>query len=188
MKIPINLASQPFRRDRLAIVALALAIMALAGTLGMLVSLALASRAELAGTRGAIARLERQTRAAAAEQARLEGVLHRPENFDVLERSIFLNTLLYRKGISWTRILADLEQAMPHNVRVVSIRPWVNARNEISLEMNVGAEALEPMIEMLKQLQASPVFSSVAVHSTLPPSQSEPLYRCRVSVNYAQKL
>ena len=61
------------------------------------------------------------------EQAELDAVLRKPENAEVLERSVFLNTLLLRKGISWTRILADLEKTMPHNVRIIQIHPSVDA-------------------------------------------------------------
>ena len=48
-----------------------------------------------------------------AEQAQLDAVLRKPENAEVLERSVFLNALLVRKGISWTRIFADLEKVLP---------------------------------------------------------------------------
>ncbi len=188
MTIPINLASQPFRRDRPIIVASVAVSLLLVGLLGALISLIMMDRSQLAATRAEIARLDGRIRATAREQASLDAVLRRPDNAEVLERSVFLNTLLYRKGISWTRIFADMEKSLPHNVRLISIRPWVNGQNEISLDMIVGAESPEPMIEMIKTLQASPLFSSVALHSQQPPSQSEPLYRFRVSVNYAQKL
>ena len=77
---------------------------------------------------------------------------------------------------------------MPYNVRIISIRPEVNAQNQIRLEMNVGAETTEPVIEMLKRLESSEMFGATYVHTSLPPSQSEPLFRFRVSVNYAQSL
>jgi hypothetical protein len=41
---------------------------------------------------------------------------------------------------------------------------------------------------MLAQLETSAVFGAIQVATGLPPSQSEPLYRYRVSVSYAQKL
>ena len=44
------------------------------------------------------------------------------------------------------------------------------------------------MIELLKNLEGSPQFGAVYSHSLLPPTQTDKLYRCRVSVNYAQKL
>ena len=56
-------------------------------------------------------------------------MLRKPENAEVLERSVFLNALLVRKGISWTRIFADLEKVLPHNVRIIQIHPSVDAQN-----------------------------------------------------------
>jgi len=188
MRIPVNLASQPFRRDRPLIVASTLLGVVLLGLLAALVSLALMERERLKETRSEVARLERRLRTLTADQGRVEAVLRKPENAEVLERSVFLNNLLHRKGISWTRIFADLETIMPHNVRVISIRPSVNAQNQILLEMNVGSETTEPVVEMLMRLEKSEVFGATYVHTSLPPSQNEPLYRYRVSVNYAQKL
>jgi type IV pilus assembly protein PilN len=188
MKIPINLASQPFRRDRpivVGAVALSLLLMAL---LGVLVWLARLDRAQLADSRQTLAQLERQLRAANAEQTRLDSVLRQPENAVVLERSIFLNALLTRKGISWTHIFADLEKTLPHNVRIISIRPSLNGQNQVSLDMVVGTESPEPMVAFLQQLEKSPLFGSTTWHSTVPPSQTNPLYQYRISVNYAQKL
>ena len=188
MKIPINLASQPFRRDRPVIVGAVALSVVLVGLLGLLVLLALADRAQLADSRDRIARLHSEIGALGAEQAALEAVLHKPENAQVLETSIFLNSLLYRKGISWTRIFADLEKVVPYNVRIISIRPSVNAQNQVTLDMVVGAEAPEPVIAFFRDLQESPLFGSVYLHTSVPPSQTNPLYQYRVSANYAQKL
>ena len=54
--------------------------------------------------------------------------------------------------------------------------------------MTVGAESPEPVIDLLKKLADSRLFGPAYLHSSLPPSQTEPLYRYRVSVTYAQKL
>lgn len=186
--VPINLASEPFRRLRPMLAASAGAGVLLLGLLALLVSFSVMQRGRAAETSRSIDRLQRQLRTLASEEARVESVLRRPENAEVLERSLFLNNLLYRKGISWTKIFDDLEKVLPHNVRLISVRPQVNARNEISLDMVVGAESGAPVVEMLKGLENSPQFGGTYVHSTLPPSQSEPLLRYRVSVNYAQKL
>jgi type IV pilus assembly protein PilN len=118
----------------------------------------------------------------------LEGALRQPDNAEVLERSRFLNGLLQRKGISWTRIFDDLEKVMPHNVRLFAVRPQVNPQNQIYLDMVVGAESGPPVVEMLKRLEAAPEFGDTYIHSTQPPSPAEPLVRYRVTVNYAQKL
>ncbi len=188
MKIPINLASQPFRRDRAMLAASIAAGLMLVGTLGVLISLILADRALLADVKSDVDGLNGQIGAATAEQERLDGVLRKPENAEVLERSVFLNALLYRKGISWTRIFADLEKTIPYNVKVLAIRPSVNSENQVMLDMTVGADSPEPVIQLYQALEESPLFGSVMEHSSLPPSQSDPLYRYRITVIYAQKL
>jgi type IV pilus assembly protein PilN len=165
----------------------ALAI-ALGGLFGLLLALEMMERGQMGDTRQQIARLEARIRELNADQAKLDAVLRQPENAAVLERSLFLNALLMRKGISWTKIFDDLEKTLPHNVRLISVRPMVNAQNQISLEMNVGAEGTQPIVDMLLRLESSDVFGATQVHSSLPPSQTDPLFRYRVSVNYAQKL
>ena len=188
MNISINLASQPFRRDRPLLIGSTIAGVLLFALFCLLVTLTLMERSRLAATRNEIASLETQLRRIGAEQAKLEAVLQRPENAQVLDRSLFLNSLIYRKGISWTKIFADLEEILPHNVRVISIRPSVNAQNQIVLEMSVGAEQTAPLLQLIVKLENSESFGHTSVSSILPPSQSEPLFRYRVNVNYAQKL
>jgi Tfp pilus assembly protein PilN len=186
MKIGINLATQPFRRDRPVLVLAGVLSTLLVALLGGLIYLAVAERGELADSRRDVDRLQRKIRAVSVEQQKLDAVLRRPENAEVLERSLFLNALLYRKGISWTRIFADLEKVVPYNVRIMSIHPTLNAQNKVVLDMRVGSESPEPVIVLLKRLEESPLFGQVYNHSSAPPSQSDPLWKYNVSVNYAQ--
>ena len=189
MKIPINLASEPFRRDRPMLVASGACAVLLVGLLGVLIFLIVAGRGRAQQTRIDVDRLSAQLRSMASEQAGLDATLRQPANAEVLQRSLLLNTLLERKSISWTRIFSDLEGVMPHNVRLISVRlPQINSRNEVLLDMVVGAKEPGPVIEFFKRLEESPRFGTIEGHSSLPPSQNEPLYRYRVSVNYAQKL
>jgi hypothetical protein len=188
MKIPINLASQPFRSDRAMLVASVATSVLLVASLGSLISLAMTDRAQLADLRNDVSRIKTQLRRETEQQQGLDNVLRRPENAVVLETSVFINTLLYRKGISWTRILADLERTMPARVKVLNIRPYVSGKNQLTLDMLVGAESAEPVIGLYKAMENSPLFGAVTQQSYLPPSQAEPLYRYRFMVNYAQKL
>ncbi|HUQ92333.1 MAG TPA: hypothetical protein VM120_11685 [Bryobacteraceae bacterium] len=188
MRIQINLSSEPFRRDRPWIVASTALSIILTVTLGVLVYLAVLGRDEALEARMEVEKARAQHQAMVGEQNRLESVLRRTENAEVIERSVFLNQLLVRKGISWTRIFADLEKVVPYNVRLIRIRPNLTPQSEIFLEMQVGAPSSEPVIEMLMRLESSPQFGATHVANILPPSQTEPLYRYTVNVNYAQKL
>lgn len=186
MRIALNLSSEPFRRDRHMVAASVATGLFLIGLLAMLVFLAVVERDQATEARQEIAGLRKGVAALNREQAQLAGLLQKPENLAVLDRVLFINTLLYRKGISWTKVFSDVESVLPYNVRLVSIRPQVDSRNEVFLNMAVGSQTQAPVIEMLKRMESSPLFGSVEVHTWIPPSQNEPLYRYQVSVNYGR--
>ena len=188
MKVPTNLATQPFRKDRPILFAAGLVGLLLVITLVVLISLALADRRRSADTRQIVRRLDKQIQQAGSEQAALDTLLRRPENAEVLDRSLFLNSLLFHKSISWTRLFADIEKVLPPNVRLINIRPQVLSESAVYLEMYVGSDSQPPVIDLLLRLESSELFGRTTMYSSLPPSQTDPLYHYRISVNYAQKL
>jgi len=185
--LPVNLASEPFRRDRPILVASFAAAVLMLAVLALLVAIILEQRELAADSRAQMAALDARLRAAASEQARLESLLRQPEYAAVLDRSALFNALILRKSISWTLLFSDLEKVMPGNVRLITVRPYLTAGNEVQLDMVVGAQAPDPVIDLLKRLERSPVFGATSLLSSSPPTQNEPLYRYRVSVSYAQK-
>ena len=189
MRVHINLATEPFRRDRPVLVASTACGVVLVALLGVLVFLFVNDRGRQTESRAAVAKLNSGLRAITAEQAKLDATLHQPMNAEVLERSLFLNSLIQRKSISWTKLYADIEGVKPDNVRLIQVRlPQVNSRNEVTLDMEVGAKDQGPVIEFLKHLQDSPLFGPTNTSRMSPPTQNEPLWRYRVMVSYAQKL
>ncbi len=189
MRIPVNLASDPFRRDRPFMVAAMAACAALSVLLIVLLASIITGRGRAESDRATVQKLTTQLKTLNAEQAKFDGTLRRPENAEVLERSLLLNTLIARKGISWTRIFSDLEKVMPYNVRLISIRlPQIDKDNQVTLDMIVGATSPEPVVQFLHKLEAAPQFGANSTTTFQPPSDNEPLWRYRVSVSYAQKL
>lgn len=188
IKIPVNLASEPFRRDRPILVASCVTAVLMVALLAVLVTNILGQREAARESRETLEQLDRQIRRLDSEQARVQAELRQPVNAAVFDRSVFLNLLLQRKGISWTRLFADLEGVFPGSVRLVTIRPYVTGDNRVQLDMIVGAQEPEFVIDLLKRLETSPLFGETSLVNSQPPSQNEPLYRYRLSVNYAQKL
>lgn len=189
MRIPINLASEPFRRDRPMLLASGACTVALVALLGLLVFLIFNGRARARDTREGVAQLSAQLDAATVEQAQIEQLLRQPANAEVFQRSLLLNSLVERKSISWTRIFADLESVMPYNVLLIQVRlPQINSRQEVSLDMTVGAKDYLPVEDFMRGLEESPLFGPVQEHDFMPPSPTQPLYEYRLSVDYAQKL
>jgi hypothetical protein len=189
IQIPINLATEPFRRDRPVLVASAALGLLLAILLGFEVKTIISQRREGADIHVTINRLNAQLRGFTAAQTKLNALLRKPENAEVMERSLFLNALIDRKAISWTKLFADLEKVVPYNVRLVSVRlPEVDSDNRVLLDMVVGAKERPELRELVSHLESSPQFGPTDVQSITPPSQTDPFYRFHVVVSYAQKL
>ncbi|MBV9266351.1 MAG: hypothetical protein JO061_09310 [Acidobacteriaceae bacterium] len=190
----INIASQPFRRERAQNAIYVGVCAALVCSFFVLTGLMLQARASAARIRETIAVQRAQLQRVQQRQSQFSRILSRPENADVFAMSVFLNELIARRSVSWTRVFEDLQTVLPSNVRLEAVRlPQVPAQeaggtNHVELDMVVGAERPDAVIELLKRLEKSPLFGSVAVVNQTPPTQNDPLYKYRVTVSYGQKL
>ncbi len=188
MRIPINLAREPFRRDRPILIGSAVLALLLTASFIFLISLAVKDRRETRETRQALNRVNRQFATVRNDQMKLDSKMRQPANAVALDRSVLINALIRRKAISWTRIFADLEKVLPPNVRILTVRPQVTPQNQVYLDLTVAADSPEPVIAFLVKLEGSDVFGSTAVGTVTPPTETDRFYRYRLSVNYAQKL
>jgi len=189
MRVPVNLASEPFRHDRAMLVASGVVGVVLVAMLAVLGFLIVNERSRLKDTRAAVANLNSQLRTVTAEQAQIDATLRQPANAEVLQRSLLLNALVERKAISWSRIFSDLASVLPYDVRLIQVRlPQITSHNEVVLDMEVGAKEPAPVVYFLQHLENSPLFGHATNDRANQPTQTDPLWRYRVTVNYAQKL
>jgi hypothetical protein len=190
----INLASQPFRRERAQNAVLAGVCAALVCSLLVLASLVIVERKQAAGLRQTISAERAELQKLQLQGAQFSTVLGRPENADVFARSVFLNELIARRAVSWTVVFRDLEKTLPPNMRLIGVRlPQVaggdaDGTDRVQLDMVLGTDRPEALIELLKKLAGSNLFGSAQVLGQQPPTQNDPLYKYRVTVTYAQKL
>ena len=189
----INIASQPFRRERAQNALLAAAGAALLCTLIFLGVLILHSRAQAADLRRVINTQHAELSRLQQEQTLYASVLQKPGNADVFAKSVLLNEMIARRSVSWTRVFEDLGTVLPRNMRVLSIRlPQVSADNKtgkdrVQLDMWVGTEKPVALVGFLKQLYGSKLFGNASVMTEAPPTQNDPLYKYRLTVAYAQQ-
>jgi hypothetical protein len=190
----INIASQPFRRERAQNAALAAGGVLLACSLLLLVSLIVHSRGQARHLRRIINSQKAQLTSLQRAQAQYSTVLGKPGNAEVFAQSVLLNELIARRAVSWTRVFEDLGTVLPSNMRLLSIQlPQVNAengtgRNRVRLDMWVGTEQPASVIGLLKKLEGSALFGDASVMTQAPPTQNDPLYKYRLTVAYAQQL
>lgn len=188
MRIHNNLASEPFARKRPVILLTWLLSVLLLASLGLLAYLNVANRWEARDTRERISALQASLADVQRERAGHQAVLRDPRYAESLEQTVFINSLILRKSVSWTRLFDDLSTVLPHNVRIVRVRPQVTPDNQVYLDMDIAAQTGEPVVQMLRRMEASPLFGPTEVHTTLAPTEGEPFYRYRISVNYSQRL
>jgi Tfp pilus assembly protein PilN len=188
MRLPLNLAREPMRRDRPILVASAAVGILMCISLFALIGLATTDRRSMDESRRVIARVQSQMAKINVAQAQLDAQMRLPQNSSVLNRSVLFNQLILRKGISWTRIFADLATVLPYNVRIASIRPQLNGKGELSLEMTVAAETEGPIFEFVGKLEGSDIFGDVSGTAQMQPTQNDPFVRYHLMVTYDQKL
>ena len=174
----INLASDPFRRERARNAVLAATAAALLCTLLILTVLILHSRAKAADLRRQIAAERAQLQSLQARQSGYSAVLAKPGNADVFARNVFLNELIARRAVSWTLVFRDLEKTLPANMRLIGIRlpqvagEDVNGTNRVQLDMIVGTDRPDSVIDLLKRLESSDLFGAAQVINQQPPTQT----------------
>jgi len=190
----INLASQPFRRERAQNVALGLICLLLMCSFLVGLSLFFSGRRHADDIRRKIGKEEAQLRTLRRDEGGFASFLAKPDNADVFSRNVFLNELIARRAVSWTVVFRDLEKPLPANMRLEGLRlpqvsgPEPTGTNRVLLDMVVGTAQPETFIELMKRLQESPLFGAAQVLGQQPPTQNDPLFKFRVTVAYAQKL
>lgn len=157
-----NLATRPFRNERLPALVLGLALL---GLLVLTVKHALFLREVLPGrtavVEGEVRGLEQELVALRSEVRSLPR--ERPEAGALTEwRAI--RSLVDQRVFSWARLLGRLEAVIPPNVRLMSIAPTVKD-GQISLEISAVGRSLDDGFAFLNALQASPDFGDVVPSS-----------------------
>ena len=165
MKVVFNLASEPYQNLRPYYTAGGIAL-----ALGVILALSLVGeerqhRSETRSLTQQSSRFEKEFEDLNREQQELEQWLRRPEVQKIRDHSVFLNSLILRKSLSWTRIFLDLEKILPAKAQVTSIRPHLNLSQQPELSLTVTAGEMGPLVELLKNLETSTQFGSPTVES-----------------------
>ena len=155
---PLNLASRPFRNERLPALALWATIVVLLGLSleqGLVVADLLSPRS---------VGLEREVRAldAEAERLRAERAHLAPPKLDPdsLRQWALVANLVDRRAFSWTDLLGRLEEVLPPGVHLVSIAPVIEA-GKVKLDFTAVARTREEALAFVGALQARKDFADV---------------------------
>jgi len=162
-EVDLNLSTQPFPAYRVTTIAL-VGVLALLASLSVWQAFGFVRYSRLANS---IRAQEQETRVEAEalgkHVAELESRLDRPESTAKLNEIGFLNHMILRKSLSWTRLFAVLEKIMPDNVHFANLTPTVGADGGITLKLGVRARSMADVKEFLVRVEKSPLFENVVV-------------------------
>jgi Tfp pilus assembly protein PilN len=103
------------------------------------------------------------------------------------------NDIILRRGLSWTRLFNTLEQVVPYEVRMTTVRPVYGTRQAgssgprdavfegtVPVDIEGVAQSFESFLELERSLIVDPHFANVEpVRSETPPGSSEITYQLR---------
>ena len=158
MRLDINLATHPYEDAREFWARWGLGVGVLAVLTLVLLGWTVRSWSNAGRDRQSIARLEAQIAERDQERARAQAFLVLSANRSTRDQSQFLNGLIQRKEFSWTRVFEDLEQVMPSNLHVVSLRPELNDQNQVELNMRVAGDTRSAAVELVHRMEGSKHF------------------------------
>ena len=160
---PLNLASQPFRNERLPSLLVVLAALAVTG---VSVRHAFALRGLLPGRTSALnqelAALEGERVSLRNEATRLRST--RPDG-GALAHWAVLKELVDRRAFSWSGLFALLEEVLPQGIRLVSIAPSVSKKGQMQLDIAAVARSNEDALEFIRVLEDREEFADVLPRS-----------------------
>ncbi|MFY9903697.1 MAG: hypothetical protein WBX02_03575 [Terriglobales bacterium] len=158
MRLDINLATRPYEDARQFWLRWGLGVGALAALTLFLLFWTVSEWRHAGRDRQEIARLDGQIRERDDERAQAQAFLDQAANRSTRDQSQFLNGLIQRKAFSWTRVFEDLEQVMPSNLHVVSLRPELDEQGQVELNMKVVGDTREAAVELVHRMESSKHF------------------------------
>jgi len=160
MRLDINLATHPYEDGRQFWTKWGSAVGVLALLTLVLLGWTVRGWINAGRDRQNIAQLQRQIAARDKEKAEAQGVLNLAANRSTRDQSQFLNSLIHRKAFSWTLVFEDLEQVMPHDLHVVSLRPEFTDQNTMLLDMRVVGTSRAAAVELVHRMETSRHFQN----------------------------
>jgi len=162
MRLKINLASQPYEDARRFMITWS---SLLGGLSVILLALVIILVRHWQNYRHMATNLQRENQVLQDlnnKQAQGLAILNEPTNKDVRDKSEFINSLIQRKEVSWTRIFVDLERLMPSHLRVLGIAPRLIG-DKIMIEMLLDGDSRDKAAELARRMERSNVFRDAQI-------------------------
>jgi type IV pilus assembly protein PilN len=160
MRLNINLATRPYEDAREFWTRWGAGVGLLAVVTLLLLGWTVRNWIEAGHDRHNIAELQQMIASRDRERTQAQSFLDLPANHSTRDQSQFLNGLIRRKSFSWTLVFEALEQVVPPNLHVVSLRPEFTDQNTMLLDMKVAGENRSAAVELVHRMEGSARFQN----------------------------
>jgi Tfp pilus assembly protein PilN len=176
--LDLNLATRPIRNNTLLWIAHSLAIVLVVGLSAWNVESYLRHRSELSNLKSDVSSIEQRM----LDLNRRDSAADRKiRTHDIKQLSIQVgraNDVIQRKALSWTRLFNLLEEILPYEVRMVSIRPVFATRSRgsirdsesmkgIPVSVEGAAKSLRAFVDFERALIEDPHFDQIEPDRTV---------------------
>lgn len=158
MRLNVNLATRPYEDVGSFLRRWGTLTLLLAVITGGLLYLAIHNWRESRDVNQQIARMQGEIDKLDKERAVAVATLNKPENKAIADQSKFLNGVIERKSMSWTRIFMDLERIMPNQLHVTAITPELSKQNQLRVHLQVVGPSREKANDLVRKMEDSPSF------------------------------
>lgn len=183
----LNLANQPFRNRTLPWAITALTVCASLAALVLVTLESGQTNKEISAVERELGESNRQTQSLREQAARMNQELS-PDQAETLKAA---HLLVDRKRFSWSRLLADLEAAVPANVRVSRIRVREvrhdNGQTRGELELTVVGRTPSEVVGMMTEMNRTGIFVADPVAEQTRTDRSETGTELTLRVNYTPR-
>jgi Tfp pilus assembly protein PilN len=156
-----NLSTRPFYNERgvRAILGL-LAFIVIALTIFNLTQIALLTRRQSSLSAEA-STAETRAGELRARAARTRAALNAKQLDSISGAAREANEIIGQRLFSWTELLNHIEDTLPENARITSLRPSVSPEGSITVTMTVAAQTVDDVEQFMENLEKTTVFSEV---------------------------
>ena len=184
MTIKLNLASNPFRNRALPWTITTAVTVVCVALLLLIARSTIQTNAQTQSTQHDVTTLREQTKALNQKAEEVKAALT-PEQIRTLKST---HTLIDRKRFSWSRLFADLEEAMPGTVRVSRIAvkdvKLQDDRPIANLDLTVVSKNPATITQMIEDMRRQGVFDAELINQTLQRGKGEGGTEFEMNVRY----
>ncbi|HYX30241.1 MAG TPA: hypothetical protein VE863_16990 [Pyrinomonadaceae bacterium] len=187
MSTRLNLASHPFRNRALPWTVTALVVISSVVGLVFIVRRTFQTNAKIAETQREVVELQKQLDTANKNAKAVETALTADQKRDLK----YAHGLVDRKRFSWSRLFADLEAALPGEVRVTKIQVkgvgLQDDRPAADLDLVVSSKSPSDVTQMIEDMESEGIFHAELVTQNPERGKGEVGSEYELNVHYVPR-